>query len=355
MNIESFNSDTHLTYEELVEYSRGNLSNSEMHRLEQHLIGCELCNEALEGVSTLGYADAGSSIERIRKETGAEATSGLGTYHYLGIAASVLLIAVLGFVFTRSGDEPELLAEETSEAKTERMAEADQTPAQQYAEVDSVIELSADTTRMILADNTQETIEPITVPPQISEQETDSNLLAVEPAATEEGVGQGVVVADLEMTALDTASKKESAMDSSVMALNEIADQEDQEIAAKSRMAAPSQPTAAEDEQAASNELAGEYIAAEPERGMRAYQRYLRRNLVYPEAAKENSITGDVVLQVTINTDGSLGEIIVETSLGYGCDQEAIRLIREGRTWQAATRGGSPITDRVTITVSFER
>jgi hypothetical protein len=51
MDINSFNNDQHLTHEELVEYNQGNLSNKEMHRLELHLIDCELCNDALDGLT----------------------------------------------------------------------------------------------------------------------------------------------------------------------------------------------------------------------------------------------------------------------------------------------------------------
>ena len=49
----SFNNDIHLTSEELVAYVHGNLSNREMHRLELHLINCELCNDALEGIASI--------------------------------------------------------------------------------------------------------------------------------------------------------------------------------------------------------------------------------------------------------------------------------------------------------------
>ena len=67
MENNKFHSAQHLSYEELIGYSQGNLSNSEMHRLELHLISCELCNDALDGIATLRDKDqARKSIEKIK-------------------------------------------------------------------------------------------------------------------------------------------------------------------------------------------------------------------------------------------------------------------------------------------------
>ncbi|MDX1407383.1 MAG: TonB family protein [Saprospiraceae bacterium] len=75
---------------------------------------------------------------------------------------------------------------------------------------------------------------------------------------------------------------------------------------------------------------------AQPVDGQRQYQRYLRRNLQMPEAARAGGISGTVVLEFKILPDGRPDSIIVVESLGYGCDAEAIRLIQEGPDWDYA-------------------
>jgi len=113
---------------------------------------------------------------------------------------------------------------------------------------------------------------------------------------------------------------------------------------------------AAQEDAAELNEVvvAQDFTPAEPEKGMRAFERYIKKNKNYPDAAKESSITGDVVLRISITAAGSIGRIEVAKSLGYGCDEEAIRLIREGGTWIPASRGGSAVADTISFTVSFE-
>lgn len=51
-------------------------------------------------------------------------------------------------------------------------------------------------------------------------------------------------------------------------------------------------------------------------------------NLVYPPAAKKLGIEGKVYLIVDLDSLGNIINIEVARSLGYGCDEEAIRLIK---------------------------
>lgn len=356
MNIESFNSDQHLSYEELVEYSRGNLSNSEMHRLEQHLIGCELCNEALEGVSLLGYDDASSSVEKIKEATGSTKSFELGTNHYIGIAASVVIIAVLGFLFTRTGGDESRLAEEA--AKTDKQDESiasrsEDIPADpQTIAIDSAMQ--AEDTLLIAATDTYTEApdqEEVFIDAEITDAGATEQLAIQTQPVADTGQSTEVILADLDM-ALDSTSV--DGADSVLVTEAAFAEEPDQ--AAMARKAAEPAETERSTEL---NEVAltdqGTYVAAQPEKGLRSYNRYLKRNMVYPERAKENSIEGDIVLLVSIDTDGSIFDVVVNQSLGYGCDEEAIRLVREGPSWTPATRGGALVSDRVSVTVTFKQ
>lgn len=97
------------------------------------------------------------------------------------------------------------------------------------------------------------------------------------------------------------------------------------------------------------------YSSAKPVNGYPAFNRYLKDELIYPAAAQTESIKGRVTVEFTVAADGSLSGFEVVQGLGYGCDEEAIRLIKEGPQWQARTEGVNkiPVDSRVRIRIRF--
>ncbi|MDJ1481772.1 energy transducer TonB [Cytophagaceae bacterium YF14B1] len=57
----------------------------------------------------------------------------------------------------------------------------------------------------------------------------------------------------------------------------------------------------------------------------------LYSKLFYPAKAKENNISGFVTIELTIDKNGIPKNPVVVKSLGYGCDEEALRVIKEAR------------------------
>lgn len=78
------------------------------------------------------------------------------------------------------------------------------------------------------------------------------------------------------------------------------------------------------------------YALASPINGWNSYYKYIRNKLKTPSAAQDASIEGSVVLEFDLDSDGSPTKFRVIQSLGYGCDEEAIRLISEGPKWDVA-------------------
>lgn len=68
--------------------------------------------------------------------------------------------------------------------------------------------------------------------------------------------------------------------------------------------------------------------SSEPAEGWEAWQDYLRQNARLPEAARQNNISGKVLLQFRIGEDGRPMDFQILRSLGHGCDDEAIRLVK---------------------------
>ena len=92
---------------------------------------------------------------------------------------------------------------------------------------------------------------------------------------------------------------------------------------------------------------------AEPVGGRRAYNKYLDDGMRYPQLALENKIKGRVTVQFIVRTDGSLDEFNVLKGLGFGCDEEVIRLVKEGPKWSPTTEDSVPIESEVRVRVKF--
>ena len=73
--------------------------------------------------------------------------------------------------------------------------------------------------------------------------------------------------------------------------------------------------------------------SAEPKEGFDDWYAYIIRNLVYPNEAIRNNIEGKVYLKFIVNEDGTISEIEVKKGIGYGCDQEAIRIVSKSLLW----------------------
>lgn len=92
---------------------------------------------------------------------------------------------------------------------------------------------------------------------------------------------------------------------------------------------------------------------ARPAGGYKAYYQYLERNLTYPPQALDNRIEGKVTVRFAVDTTGQLSDFRVVRSLGYGCDEEVIRLVKEGPAWSPTKRNNEPVIGRVKVKVKF--
>jgi TonB family protein len=93
---------------------------------------------------------------------------------------------------------------------------------------------------------------------------------------------------------------------------------------------------------------------AEPAGGRKAYDKYLENSLRYPVEAITKKIKGRVTVKFTVRTDGALDEFSVIKSLGYGCDEEVLRLVKEGPSWSPTFEDNVPVESEVLVKVRFD-
>ncbi len=72
----------------------------------------------------------------------------------------------------------------------------------------------------------------------------------------------------------------------------------------------------------------------------------------YTEDARRRGLSGDVVLEIVVKSDGSVGTVRVVQGLGAGLDQRAVEAVRQWR-FSPARRLGTPVDVLVEVAVEF--
>ena len=86
--------------------------------------------------------------------------------------------------------------------------------------------------------------------------------------------------------------------------------------------------------------------------GIKVWEAYLKKQLKYPKAAKENKIQGTVVIEFTIHINSTVSDLKVFKSVEKSLDEEALRLIRDGR-WIPAIQNGREVNYRARREIEF--
>lgn len=79
--------------------------------------------------------------------------------------------------------------------------------------------------------------------------------------------------------------------------------------------------------------------------GERGWAQYLNVNMKYPDKAIRNNIKGSVIVLFVVDTTGHipLEQVLLERSVEYSMDKEALQIILSSPAWTPATREGKPL------------
>ena len=84
------------------------------------------------------------------------------------------------------------------------------------------------------------------------------------------------------------------------------------------------------------------------------FSKWVNSKLVYPEIAKENGIQGRVTLQFTVNTDGSVSNVVVLRGVDASLDKEAVRIVSSSPKWTPGRQRERPVKVTYTFPVIFK-
>lgn len=96
-------------------------------------------------------------------------------------------------------------------------------------------------------------------------------------------------------------------------------------------------------------EVPAEFIGGVP-----SLLKHLQKNLRYPESAQRANAQGKVYVQFTVHPDGTLNDFNVLKGIGFGCDEEAVRVIQlSSGKWKSGKRRGKEAKTRFTLPISY--
>lgn len=81
---------------------------------------------------------------------------------------------------------------------------------------------------------------------------------------------------------------------------------------------------------------------------------WISSHIQYPAIAKENNISGRVVVQLIVEKDGSVSNVNVVRSVDPSLDNEAVRVISSMPKWTPGKHKGSPVRVKYTLPVAFK-
>ena len=88
--------------------------------------------------------------------------------------------------------------------------------------------------------------------------------------------------------------------------------------------------------------------------GGQALSHYISQNIQYPSAAQKQAVEGKVKVIFAIGSDGQVFDVEIVEGIGYGCDEEAKRLIKSMPKWSPAYCGKEPIGMHLQLSIPFK-
>ena len=82
--------------------------------------------------------------------------------------------------------------------------------------------------------------------------------------------------------------------------------------------------------------------------------KHIQSNLVYPDSAGKAGVQGPVVVEFVIDPTGKVTQAKVTDGIGYGCNEEALRVISMMPAWVPGRQDDLPVPVRMVIPIMFQ-
>ncbi|MEP5613794.1 MAG: energy transducer TonB [Cyclobacteriaceae bacterium] len=88
--------------------------------------------------------------------------------------------------------------------------------------------------------------------------------------------------------------------------------------------------------------------------GLAAFYGYLKKEMKFPRQAQRMGIEGRVFVQFVVERDGTLTDIHVVKGIGAGCDEEAVRVLKNSPKWKPGKQRGRAVRQKMIQNILFK-
>ncbi|MES2388777.1 MAG: TonB family protein [Bacteroidota bacterium] len=88
--------------------------------------------------------------------------------------------------------------------------------------------------------------------------------------------------------------------------------------------------------------------------GPEEMMKFLKKNIKYPYRAQKAEVSGRVFVEFVVGQDGKIRDIKVARGIGYGCDEEAIRVVGMMPDWSPPKQAGRNVSQKMIIPVNYK-
>ncbi|MEP3390044.1 MAG: energy transducer TonB [Reichenbachiella sp.] len=92
----------------------------------------------------------------------------------------------------------------------------------------------------------------------------------------------------------------------------------------------------------------------EPFGGLIAFYQHVAKKMKYPNQARRMGVEGKVYVQFVIDKTGKLTDVHAIKGIGAGCDEEAVRVIKNSPDWSPGRQRGRPVKVRMILPITFK-
>ncbi len=87
--------------------------------------------------------------------------------------------------------------------------------------------------------------------------------------------------------------------------------------------------------------------------GVEKLAEYLANNIKYPQLARETGTQGKVFVNFVVEPNGDVSNVKVLRGIGGGCDEEAVRVIKNMPNWKPGKQRGKAVRVSYMVPVNF--
>ena len=87
--------------------------------------------------------------------------------------------------------------------------------------------------------------------------------------------------------------------------------------------------------------------------GQEAMYKYIYDKIKYPAIARENGISGQIIIQFVVSKNGDIQDAKVVRGIGGGCNEEALRVVNGMPRWKPGKHNGRAVPVTFTLPIKF--